>query len=93
MVEESWWRLVPELKDPLLTMSFMPFGIECLPGGKELGQRSVLDHARDLAEILEHLAQGAEGRDCIEFSNSLESKLLPWLRRIAHALRRFNSPE
>jgi hypothetical protein len=91
--EEMWWDLMPDLKDPLLTLSFIPQSIEMLPNGEEIGAKAVKKFTQDLAVILEEIDRIIARQELLEFSNALENDLLPWLRALGHCLYRFHGPE
>jgi hypothetical protein len=91
--EEMWWGLMPELKDPLLTLSFVPHAIEALPNGHEISSKAVKRFTDDLVSILEDIEEIVERQELLELSNAIENDLLPWLRGLAHCLYRFHGPE
>jgi len=91
--EEMWWETAPELKDPLITMSFIPQTIEMLPHGEEIGARAVKKFTQDLVVILERIEEIIDRQELLELSNALENELLPWLRGVGHCLYRFHGPE
>ena len=90
--QEGWMRLLPELKDPILTISFIPDGVGLLPGGESISCRAVPRRTDDLSVVLVEIERVAERRDPEEFSNVLESRLLPWLQQFQTDLKNFNSP-
>ncbi len=89
--QEGWMRLLPELKDPILTTSFIPEGVGFLPGGDAICGRAVMRRTDDLSLVLVEIEKVALSRDPEEFSNVLESKLLPWLQNFHTDLKSFNS--
>lgn len=91
--EELWWEAMPQLKDPLLTLSFVPPQIKCLPHGEEIGPEAQKRFTQDLVRILEEIERIMGRQDLLEFSNALENQLLPWLRGVGHCLYRFHGPE
>lgn len=91
--EEMWWDLMPDLKDPLLTLSFVPQAVEALPHGNEIGSKAVKKFTQDLVKILENIEQIIHRQDLLELSNALENDLLPWLRGLGHCLYRFHGPD
>ncbi len=91
--EALWWELLPDLKDPLMTLSFVPSSIEILPFGQEIGAKAIKRFAQDLVAILEEIEQIIGRQDLIELSNALENHLMPWLRGLGHCLYRFHGPE
>jgi hypothetical protein len=91
--EEVWWELMPDLKDPLITMSFIPPTIELLPHGEQIGGKAVKKFTQDLVTILERLEEVVVRQELLELSNALENELLPWLRGVGHCLYRFHGPE
>lgn len=91
--EEMWWELMPELKDPLLTLNFVPQAIEMLPYGEEIGAKALKKFSDDLVRILEEIEQILARQELLELSNALENQLLPWLRGLGHCLYRFHGPE
>lgn len=91
--EEMWWDLMPDLKDPLLTLSFVPQAIEMLPHGQDISARAVKRFTDDLVLILEDIDAILERQELLEFSDALENDLLPWLRSLGHCLYKFHGPE
>jgi hypothetical protein len=91
--EEMWWDLMPDLKDPLLTLTFVPQAIEILPNGNEISSKAVKRFTDDLVLILEDINEIIERQELLELSNALENELLPWLRALGHCLYRFHGPE
>lgn len=91
--EELWWDLLPRLKDPLLTLSFVPQSISALPNGDEISEKNVRRFTDDLVRILEEIDAIILRRELIELSNALEQQVLPWLRAIGHCIYRFTGPE
>jgi hypothetical protein len=91
--EEMWWALMPDLKDPLLTLAFVPQAIEMVPNGHEINSKAVKRYTDDLVSILEEIEEIIERQELLEFSNALENELLPWLRSLGHCLYRFHGPE
>jgi hypothetical protein len=91
--EEMWWDLLPDLKDPLMTLSFVPPGIEFLPNGDEISAKSIKRFTQDLVVIMEEIERILARQELIELSNALENQLMPWLRALGHCLYRFHGPE
>jgi hypothetical protein len=91
--EQLWLDLMPELKDPLLTLSFVPPNVEFLPHGQEIGAKAVKRFTIDLAKILENIEEILTRKELLELSDALENDLLPWLRSLGHCLYRFHGPE
>jgi hypothetical protein len=91
--EELWWDLLPELKDPLLTLSFVPAAVEMLPHGEEIGAKALKRFTNDLVQILEEIEEILTRQELLELSNALENELLPWLRSLGHCLYKFHGPE
>lgn len=91
--EQLWWDLMPELKDPLLTLSFVPASVEALPHGEEIGAKALKRFTLDLVKILEEIEEILTRKELLEFSDALENRLLPWLRALGHCLYRFHGPE
>ena len=91
--EQLWWDLMPELKDPLLTLSFVPASVEMLPHGEEIGTKALKRFTLDLAKILENVEEILTRKELIELSDALENQLLPWLRSLGHCLYRLHGPE
>ena len=91
--EELWHEIMPELKDPLLTLSFIPNVIELLPNGQEIGARAIKRFSEELVVILEAIDLILARQELLEFSNVLENQLLPWLRSVGHCIYRFHGPD
>jgi hypothetical protein len=91
--EQLWWDLMPELKDPLLTLSFVPPSVETLPHGEEIGAKALKRFSHDLVKILEDIEEILVRKELLELSDALENELLPWLRGLGHCLYRFHGPE
>jgi hypothetical protein len=91
--EEMWWDLMPDLKDPLMTLSFIPQAIEMMPNGEEISAKAIKKFTHDLVVILEEIDRIIARQELLEFSNALENDLLPWLRGLGHCLYRFHGPE
>ena len=91
--EALWWDLMPELKDPLLTLSFVPPTVEHLPHGQEIGAKALKRFTSDLVKIFEHIEEILTRKELLELSDALENQLLPWLRGLGHCLYRFHGPE
>lgn len=91
--EKLWWDLMPELKDPLLTLSFVPPSVEMLPHGHEIGAKALKRFTMDLVKIFEDIDEILTRKELIELSDALENRLLPWLRGLGHCLYRFHGPE
>lgn len=91
--EELWWDLMPQLKDPLLTLSFVPQSIAALPNGEEINEKSIRKFAADLVTIFEQMEAIIARKELLEFSNALEHQVLPWLRAVGHCIYRFSGPE
>jgi hypothetical protein len=91
--EALWWDLMPEIKDPLLTLSFVPHNVEMLPNGEEIGAKSIKRFTLDLVKIFENIDAILARKELIELSDALENQLLPWLRSLGHCLYRFHGPE
>lgn len=90
--QEGWMRLLPELKDPILTISFIPEAVGFLPGGADISGRAVMRRTDELSAVLVEIERVGLLRDPEEFSSVLESRLLPWLQEFHADLKRFNSP-
>lgn len=81
-VQRIWWNLLPDLKEPLVTLSFIP----------ELGRHPVspcsvpTETCARQAEELGHIQQEVEGhcaqRNALALSDTLEQRLLPWLDQL-----------
>jgi hypothetical protein len=91
--EALWWDLMPELKDPLLTLSFIPQNVEVLPNGEEISPKALMRFTSDLVKILENIEEILTRKELLELSDALENQLLPWLRGLGHCLYRFHGPE
>ena len=91
--EQLWWDLMPELKDPLLTLSFVPASVETLPHGEEINAAALKRFTIDLVKIFEHIDDILTRKELLELSDALENELLPWLRGLGHCLYRFHGPE
>jgi hypothetical protein len=91
--EKLWWDLMPELKDPLLTLSFVPPSAELLPHGQEIGAKALKRFTNDLVKIFEDIDEILTRKELLELSDALENRLLPWLRGLGHCLYRFHGPE
>ncbi|MGZ5544894.1 MAG: hypothetical protein ACXWIU_09475 [Limisphaerales bacterium] len=91
--EALWWELMPELKDPLLTLSFVPQNVEVLPNGEEISPKALKRFTVDLVKILEQIEEILTRKELLELSDALENRLLPWLRGLGHSLYRFHGPE
>jgi len=91
--EALWWQLMPEIKDPLLTLSFVPPSVEMLPHGEEIGTKALKRFTLDLVKILEEIEDILTRKELLELSDALENQLLPWLRGLGHCLYRFHGPE
>jgi hypothetical protein len=91
--EALWWELMPELKDPLLTLSFIPQNVEVLPNGEEISPKALKRFTNDLVKILEDIEEILTRKELLELSDALENQLLPWLRGLGHCLYRFHGPE
>jgi hypothetical protein len=91
--EQLWWDLMPELKDPLLTLSFVPPSAEALPHGADIGEKALKRFTLDLVKILEEIEGILTRKELLELSDALENQLLPWLRGLGHCLYRFHGPE
>jgi hypothetical protein len=91
--EALWWQLMPEIKDPLLTLSFVPPSVEMLPHGEEIGAKALKRFTLDLVKILEDIEDILTRKELLELSDALENQLLPWLRGLGHCLYRFHGPE
>jgi hypothetical protein len=91
--EALWWQLMPEVKDPLLTLSFVPPSVEMLPHGEEIGAKALKRFTLDLVKILEDIEDILTRKELLELSDALENQLLPWLRGLGHCLYRFHGPE
>ncbi len=92
-VEEMWWQIMPELKDPILTLSFLPPSIELLPHGADVGPKAQKRFADELVRILEDIERIIPRQEVLELSDAIENQLLPWLRGLGHCLYRFHGPE
>ncbi|MDX1951819.1 MAG: hypothetical protein SFY81_06520 [Verrucomicrobiota bacterium] len=90
---ELWWKLLPDLKDPLLTLSFLPGAIERLPNGHEIGPKAIQGYIAKLVEIVEEIEQSLPSEDPVELSTRMETALLPWINQVCQALFRFHGPE
>jgi hypothetical protein len=91
--EQLWWDLMPELKDPLLTLSFVPESVEALPHGEDISTKALKRFTLDLVKILEEIEEILTRKELLELSDALENQLLPWLRGLGHCLYRFHGPE
>lgn len=91
--EAMWWDLLPDLKDPLLTMTFIPQVVEMLPFGEEIGPKAIKRFSDGLVLILQKIELILDRQELLELSNALENDLLPWLRGLGHCLYRFHGPE
>lgn len=91
--EELWWDLMPHLKDPLLTLSFVPASITTLPYGEEISEKALRKFTQDLVVILEVIEAIVARHELLELSNALEQRVLPWLRAVGHCIYRFSGPE
>jgi hypothetical protein len=91
--EKLWWDLMPELKDPLLTLSFVPPSVEMLPHGDGINARALKRFTLDMVKILDEIEEILTRKELLELSDALENQLLPWLRGLGHCLYRFHGPE
>lgn len=85
-VHRIWWNLLPDLKEPLVTLSFLPEpGYPAAP----LFSTPTAECARqaeELGHIQQEVAAGFASRDAVAISDTLEQRLLPWLDRLGAAL-------
>jgi hypothetical protein len=91
--EQLWWDLMPELKDPLLTLSFVPPSVEDMPHGEDISAKALKRFSLDLVKILEEIEEILTRKELLELSDALENQLLPWLRGLGHCLYRFHGTE
>ncbi len=83
--QRIWWNLLPDLKEPLVTLSFLPeLGHHPVPLGSvptETCARQAEELGRIQQEVEGHCAQ----RDALALSDTLEQRLLPWLDQLGTA--------
>jgi len=90
VVQRCWWDLLPDLKEPLVTLSFCT---ELFPQPPPLPLsvfRGRVIEAEHLGRLLSELESICEQRDGASFSDALEQRLLPWLEQLDDSLARFN---
>jgi hypothetical protein len=86
VARELWWGLVKELKDPILTLSLLPDNL-CGPAD---GRASLTQlrkwQLEQVASIVRDVDQACGSDDPIVLSNALETRVLPWLQRLAELI-------
>jgi len=79
---EYWWNLARGLKQPLLTLSFMPEnGYGPTQGSASLGQLRKWQ-LEQLACIIKDVDNTCASDDSTALSNALEHRVLPWLNAL-----------
>jgi len=79
---EYWWNLARGLKQPLLTLSFMPEnGYGPTQGSASLGQLRKWQ-LEQLACIIKDVDHTCSSDDSTALSNALEHRVLPWLNAL-----------
>ena len=83
---ELWWKLVPDLKAPLLTLSLLPENI-C---GPENGNASLMQlrkwQLQQLAGVIQDVDGICESDDTAALAELLEKRVLPWLEKLQETI-------
>ncbi|HEV2392195.1 MAG TPA: hypothetical protein VG146_07500 [Verrucomicrobiae bacterium] len=83
---EYWWNLTQDLKQPLLTLSFMPdTSPAALNGSASLTQLRKWQ-LQQLAAIIKDVDQTCWAEDSTALANALETRVLPWLAGLKDSL-------
>ena len=84
-----WWELLPDLKEPLMTLNFLP-EVAVTPPDKAAGAAQFIGrHTEQLTYIMSEVESSCERRDNLELSDALEQWLIPWLDELSHSLKQW----
>lgn len=89
-VQRIWWNLLPDLKEPLVTLSFLPeLG---LPPASPFAAPTVAcaRQAEELGRIQQEIEAHSAHHDALAISDTLEQRLLPWLAQLGATLEHLN---
>jgi hypothetical protein len=82
VARELWWTLVTELKQPVLTLSFLP--ADALIAAEGCAPISKLRQWQfeQVTTLIRQVDEACHAQDAIRLSNALESRVLPWLNNL-----------
>ena len=91
---QLWWDLVPDLKEPLLTLSFL-CELPLLTPDAEPGGPGKLRSMKveELGKMLGQIDVASTQCQALGLSDALEHFLLPWLDQLAQIIRNWNEPK
>lgn len=82
VARELWWDLARKLKEPLLTLSLLPETIYQTPNGCAPLLQVRKWQLQQLATIMKEVEDACWAPDSATLSNTLESRVLPWLSKL-----------
>lgn len=82
VARELWWELARKLKEPLLTLSLLPETIYQTPDGCAPLLQVRKWQLQQLATIMKEVEDACWAPDSAALSNTLESRVLPWLSKL-----------
>jgi hypothetical protein len=92
VAQRLWWEMLPEIKEPLLLLSFLPELVGKFPAGTAILAPPLVGHVHRLGVILHELDLICARFDTLELSNALDHRLLPWLRQLTQSLKPLHEP-
>ncbi|HSY18432.1 MAG TPA: hypothetical protein VK815_08865 [Candidatus Acidoferrales bacterium] len=87
VARELWWNLASQLKEPVLTLSLLPDHLCGQNGGSASLKQLRKWQLEQVAAIIRDVDQACHTGDTIHISNALESRVLPWLERLAELIQ------
>jgi hypothetical protein len=87
VAQEIWWKLLPDLKEPLLTLHFFPK--ICAAERKDISQ-ALASHLDKLGQILAKLDHICIRRDQLALSDAFERSITPWLEEVKASLENWH---
>lgn len=81
-VQRIWWNLLPDLKEPLVTLSFLPELGRPTAGPLVAPAATCASQAQELGRIQQEVEGHCAFHDALALSDTLEHRLLPWLAQL-----------
>ena len=85
-VQRIWWDLLPDLKEPLVTLSFLPDLGRPTAGPLDAPAATCAGQAQELGRIQQEVEGHCAFHDTLALSDTLEHRLLPWLTQLLDTL-------
>jgi hypothetical protein len=86
LAREFWWELTSDLKQPLVTLTFMPNHSYANPGGGASISQLRKWQLQQLGAILKDVDEACHAYDTMQLAGALETRVMPWLESLSASL-------